>query len=204
MIYRKILITSIILGFLALIFVLLNDNNKKNLSFQSLSVATCPTFLESLENFWKDKGAVASTNNTAESLQLLSKNEVDFVISGRPLKPGEGEFEHFFINRSGYSFVGTFEANLYLSDLKNLPIYTDLDIDQIKKDLDLNNLIFIDNIYNRPQPSLAITSWENTDYSRAQIVHILNLDGSRHPLSRTPILYCNKCAQEVVSMFKNF
>ncbi|HKK54162.1 MAG TPA: hypothetical protein VJ926_01445 [Patescibacteria group bacterium] len=147
---------------------------------------------------------MVSSRSTAESLDLLDKNIVDYVISGRPPKPQETEYEYLYINRSGYSFLGTTSASYYVDDLKDIKIYTDLkedDVEFLKNSLKLNNITRVEDVYNRPNPGLAITTWENTDYSKDSIVHVYNNNNERYKYSRTPILYCKNCDKKIVNLF---
>jgi hypothetical protein len=189
----------ILLAFLFILFY----SNKDDDQFRP-RIAVCPTFFPYLESKLKDQVDIIKTTSTAHSLSLLTQGKVDHVLAGRPLKPAENNYQQVFLDiNSGLSFVASLESSYYLNDLKDMPIYTNLEIDEIKKDLALNNLIFIEDIYTRPEPSLAITNWINTDYSRAPIVHILNTDDSRYLLSRTPVLLCTVCEKEIINLFNN-
>jgi len=74
---------------------------------------------------------------------------------------------------------------------------------KFKNDLGLNNVRQITNIAECPSNGIIITSWDKTNYSQANIVHILNDDGSRHALSRTPIIYCKEtCPENIINQIK--
>lgn len=212
---KKTLLFSLIVFFIILIvlfFISMNGeeknkeekNREEKFTDTKIEVAVCPTcnkFLLAKQNNWYN---VVSTRSTAEGLSLLDKNLVDYVISGRPPKPQETEYEYFYINKNGYSFLGSNSTSFYINDLKDREIYTDLkesDVEFLKNDLNLNNLITVEDVDNRPRPSLAITTWENTDYSRDKIVHVYNENNKRYKYSRTPILYCKNCDKEIVDLF---
>ncbi|MFP4514677.1 MAG: hypothetical protein ACLFNO_01580 [Parcubacteria group bacterium] len=205
---KKILLLSILVFFIVLTLSLLFNLHKegkteKKIKNNELKIAACPTYSELLllkQDNWYN---VLSTRSTAESLTLLNKNLVDYVVSGRPPKPLESDYKYFYVNKSGYSFLGDSSVSYYLDDLKDMKIYTDLkdvDVEFLEGDLKLNNIIKVDDVYNRDDNSLAITTWENTDYSKDSIVHIYNKNNNRYELSRTPIIYCKNCDQEVINL----
>jgi len=194
--------TAIVLTVLFSIAKLLSDKNT-NIDEDELvnvKIAACPSMLEFLEGKKLDNISIIKTANTATSLQLLSSGRVDYILSGRPLKPDEGDYQQIFLNKNGYSFLSSFDDYVFFNDLQEVEVYTDQSLSEIETNLNLKKLIFIDDVYSRPEPSFAISSWDNTDYSRTNILQVLNPDNTRYNLSRTPILYCDKCQQAFIDL----
>lgn len=180
-----------------------DKNREEKLTDTKIGVAVCPTYSELLLSKQDNWYNIIRTRNTAESLSLLDKNYVDYVLSGRPPKADESEYEYFYINKSGYSFLGDKSESFYVSDLKDEKIYSDLnesDIEFLKNDLNLNDIIIVEDIYDRPDNTLAITTWENTDYSRNNIVHVYTENNKRYGFSRTPIIYCKDCDKDILNL----
>jgi len=76
-----------------------------------------------------------------------------------------------------------------VKDLNRYDIYTNLDVALIKKLFSVEKVHQVDDVYESLDKGIVITSWENTDYARAEIVHVLQDSGEREPLSRRPTLY---------------
>ena len=97
--------------------------------------------------------------------------------------------------------------NLYENELNNYQIYTDLNREEIREKFNLSKIIQVDNIYQYMDKGIIITSWENTDFSQAETVHLIQSDGERVALTRRPTLYCsNSCgleAQEIVRLLSD-
>ncbi len=171
-----------------------------------LRVAACPTFHDELE-ILEDAGIITTyTNSTGESIRLLSNERVDLVFSGRRLRPEEPEFDHINFDE-GYSFIGDNKFSINLSDITEFPFHTDLDKDTVLEDfpwIEEENLREVDDPYLHLSTSIGITSFENTDYSRAEPVSVINWNGKRIRKSRVPTLYFNsedrKEAKEVISL----
>ncbi len=197
-----ILIIFIVSGFI--IDKVRAKNNEKNIiQERKIKIAVCPTYYKVADFLDKTEYEIIKTNSSSESLLLLNKGQVNYVLSGRPLKPSEGIFQKEFISKDGYSFISISEKVVNKEDLINEIICTDLDKDQIEKDFNLKNVKKIDNINDCPDNGIIITSWDKTDYNQTNIVHVINSDGSRHTLSRTPILYCyENCLQNVTNKLK--
>jgi hypothetical protein len=61
----------------------------------------------------------------------------------------------------------------------------------------------VEDIYEYLDKGIVITSWENTDYRRTAIVHVIEDNQERLALSRRPTLYCPKfCQKELVEDIK--
>lgn len=170
---------------------------------EKIVIALCPTYYSLADELEKDNFKVIKTSSSAESFALLSDSELDYVLAGRILKPGEGNFSGEFLSFQGYSFLSSYSETIDVSELLNRKIYSDLEQENIKNDLALDNIIFVSDVYSYIDQGLIITSWENTDYSRAEIVHVLEDNGERYSLSRRPILYCqNKCDFNIINKLK--
>ena len=203
MIYKKNLL--VILSFIILIFILFFVLNKKDDNYFSFSVfskqekikiAACPTCFELVKSINTDKYEIIRTESTAESVSLLKNQEVDMILAGRTLKSNEYKADSLLIEE-GYSFLKNQEAIILIDQLKDYTVYTDLNIEKIKNSFSLSKIEQVKDVYDYIDKGVVITSWENTDYSRAEIVHILERNGERVKLSRQPTIYCpNVCGKE--------
>ncbi|MDD3284167.1 MAG: hypothetical protein PHZ07_01075 [Patescibacteria group bacterium] len=155
-----------------------------------IKIAACPTCYELLKNIDNNKYEIIRTNSTSESIELLENKLVDIILGGRTLKPEEPKLDSLVIS-DGYSFLGNQEITIYIDELKKYSIYTDLDIESIKNNISIQKIKKVDNIYDYLDKGIVITSWENTDYTKAKIVHVLEDNGNRLKLSRRPTVYCN-------------
>lgn len=204
-------------GWIVLIFILIistfllgfvmsqnkTDGERSVIKKEVIKIAVCPTYHEVVNSLNEAEYEIIKTNSTAESLELLSDNKVEFVLSGRPLKPNEGSFQQEFIVQDGYSFVSAQEQVINQDNLNNEIICTDLDKTEVEKKLNLKNIQQVQEIADCFDNSIIVTSWDRTDYSKTKIVQVINSDGSRYSLSRTPILYChNNCSQEIIDQIK--
>ncbi len=193
-----ILFIGAIVGFLTLTNMKQDSNSVINelLDQEKIKIAACPTCFEITKNINTDKYEIIKTASTAESLSLLQERKVDMILAGRTLKPDEPQMDGLLI-KEGYSFLSDKEITIYFDQLKNQTIYTDLDIEDIKNVLSLQKIEQVNNVYNYLDKGIVITSWENTDYARAKITHILKTNGERFELSRRPTIYCpHICGQE--------
>ena len=159
-------------------------------------VATCPTFENIL---YQTDFIVRKTQSTSQSLQLLKLWYVDYVLWWRTSKSGE-IYQEYKILWSGYSFLHKENKSIFDKDLQVEIFYTDLDKpEDIKEIFWIKNLERVENIYDYVENNIIITSWENTDYNKADIVHVLHPNWERYIQSRIPILYCkNKCENYII------
>lgn len=163
---------------------------------KKIKVAACPTCFGFTKNIDTEKYEIIKTASTAESLAMLQNQKVDMILAGRTLKPNEPQMDRLLI-KEGYSFLSDKEYSIYIDQLKNQTIYTDLDIEVIKNIMPLQKIEQVNNIYDYLDKGIVVTSWENTDYTKAKIVHILENNGERFELSRQPTVYCpNYCGKE--------
>ncbi len=166
---------------------------RKEAELDGVSIAVCPTYQYLNDDLEESGFNVVSTNSTSESISLLSNEKVEIVISGRKAMPSEGELNCKSIELEGhYSFLAAESIPIYGNNLNSYQIYTDQEVDDIKEIFNLENITKVDDIYDYLDKGVVITSWKNTDYSKASVVHLLNMDGSRNQYSRMPFLYYNR------------
>jgi hypothetical protein len=177
-----------------------NENQPAIAEIPKKKIAVCPTFFNLLRNNSELSSLeIIKTKSTAESLSVLDNNLVDYSLAGRILKPEEKKFPYKIIG-AGFSFMSENEITLKEEDLKKEKFYTDLDVENLKNIFKINQLEKVESVYEYSKRGIIITSWENTNYEKAQIVHILNEDGTRNILSRIPIIYCkNFCEEEFIN-----
>ena len=169
----------------------------------TIKIAVCPTYYDIADSLDKTEYEIIKTKSTSDSLELLAGNQVEVVLSGRPLKPGEGNFKTEFIAKNGYSFISVQEKVVDKDNLNDEIICTDLEKTKVEIELNLKNIYQTKEIADCPNNSIIVTSWDKTDYSKFSIVQLINSDGSRYLLSRTPILYCrDNCLQKIINQIK--
>ena len=144
-------------------------------------IAACPTF-----HYLLEENDIRS-RSTAESISYFLEGEVDAFISGRMLKPGEPDLSYEIIG-PGYSFIFYKELVILEKEMGNYLFYTDLD--GVSEDFPyIKKIEKVSDVYNYIEEGIVITSAENTDYSKAEIVSVFKDNGERVRLSRTPIMY---------------
>ena len=79
--------------------------------------------------------------------------------------------------------------------MKKYNIFTDLETDKIRNIFDLDDVLKVEDVYEYLSLGIIITSWDNTDYSKAEIVHVLQENGKRVMDSRRPTVYCKKTCE---------
>lgn len=157
---------------------------------EAIKVAICSTYQYLFDEISAYGYVVVKTNSTAESIDRLRKREVDVVISGRKPLPSELDLQYkMLVLPNRYSFLSTESIPVTSEDLGLSKVYTDQNIEEIKTQFTLNEIKSVNNVYEYLNEGIVITSWENTDYSKASVVHVLQRDGTRHPNSRTPVVY---------------
>ncbi|MDD4106723.1 MAG: hypothetical protein PHX84_02120 [Candidatus Shapirobacteria bacterium] len=164
--------------------------SEKDDNSQKFVIAACPSCYELALKLDPDLYTIVKTGSTSESLALLEAGKVDSIFAGRTLKPGEPQLEAHVV-KEGFSFLSSSEITISKRELNNHIIYTDLETEQLKSELGLNNITHVEDVYNYLNKGVVITTWENTDYSKANIVHVIEDDGQRLALSRRPTLYCS-------------
>ncbi len=172
---------------------------------EKTKIAACPTCYELSKKLDLEKYQIINTNSTAQSIAFLESGQVDMILAGRTLKPNEPQMDYLLIDE-GYSFLSNQETTIFIDQLNNYNVYTDLNAEELKEKFLIKNIQTVDNVYEYLDKGIIITSWENTDYNQAEIVHLLERDGERVKLSRRPTIYCpNVCdetAQELALYLK--
>ncbi len=194
-----ILTIVIVIGFFAFNF---NKQNKDQVFTgkipvqEKIKIAACPTCYKLSEKLGLEKYQVIKTNSTAQSVALLESGQVDMILAGRTLKSNEPKLDYLLIEE-GYSFLSNQEATIFIDQLNNYNIYTDLNVAGLKEKLSIEKIQIVDNVYEYLDRGIIITSWENTDYNKAEFVHLLERNGERVKLSRRPTIYCpNICGEQ--------
>jgi len=198
------------IGIFIFLFIKNSDSSQLTLNEpqiqEKIKIAACPTCFELSKKLDREKYQIIKTSSTSESIDLLNKGQADMILAGRTLKPNEPEFDSLLI-AEGYSFLSSQESIIYLDQLNDFNIYTDLDAEVLKNMFPIQKIEKIDDIYEYLDKGIVITSWENTDYIKASIVHVLENNGERAKLSRRPTVYCpsicGKEAQELVLLLEN-
>lgn len=164
---------------------------------KEVRIAACPTFWDVI---YKMDLLGRETQSTSESLHLLNHGYVDYVLAGRTPKPWE-QYGDYKILWSGYSFLSKESQTISDEELQTIKFFTDLaDGENIKKIFWIKNLEKVENIYDYSETNIIITSWDNTDYSKADVVHVSHTSWERYIESRIPILYCrNKCEENIIA-----
>ncbi len=163
---------------------------------ERIKIAACPTCFALSDKLDTQKYHVIPTESTAQSIALLESGQVDMILAGRTLKPHEPQLDYMVIDE-GYSFLSSHEQVVYIDQIKNEPMYTDISPEIITNIFPMQQIEHVDNIYDYLDQGIVITSWENTDYTRAAIVHVLEENGQRERLSRRPTVYClNVCGEQ--------
>ena len=166
---------------------------------KKIKIAVCPTYHKMGKNIDVEEYEFIETKSTAESLNLLKSNDVYMVLAGRVLKPTEPKLKSLLVKKEGYSFLSDQVKVVKAKDLNNYEIYTDLDGALVKKVFSIKKINQVDDVYKFLDKGIVITSWENTDYARAEIVHVLEDSGERVDLSRRPTLYFSQTYEKDVN-----
>lgn len=187
---------------LLMALVIFYSNKKEGL--EKIKIAVCPSFYETLsQGLNSNDFSVVLTPSTASSLSLLSQGRVDYVLGGRILRPDEPSFNSEIVGQ-GLSFLAIDQLYIYDYELSLYPIFSDLDPNLLEANFGSLKLSLVDNVYDFLSEGIIITSWDNTDYARAEIVHLLRADDSRNLKSRLPIVYCpSDCKDDIIIKIKN-
>ena len=163
---------------------------------KKIKIAVCPTYHKIVKDIDAEEYEFIETKSTAESLNLLKSNDVYMVLAGRVLKPSEPKLKSLLVKKEGYSFLSNQGKVVKFEDLNNYDIYTDLDDTLTKKAFSIKKINQVDDVYKFLDKGIVITSWENTDYARAEIIHVLEDSGERVSLSRRPVLYFSQAYEK--------
>lgn len=185
--------------FITGIFVILENKQER------IRIAVCPTYFEVAKEINNKKYEVIKTASTVESLALLKDQKVDMILTGRTLKPHEPQMNGILL-KEGYSFLSNKEIVIYINQLEDYGIYTDLNAEFLKDIFPIQKIEEVNDVYEYLGEGIIITSWENTDYTKAGIVHVLQENEERVKLSRQPTIYCpyacEKEAWEIALLIK--
>ncbi len=175
--------------------IIIQNNSKKAADTELLVpldktvIATCPSCLDIANRLDSDRYEIMATNSTAESIALIQSGRADAILSGRTLKPDEPLMDGHVI-QDGYSFLSRQEMTVTDSELHAVTMYTDLDPETMRRSFGVENVTAVDDVYQHLDQGIAVTTWDNTDYTRAASVHVVTDTGDRLALSRRPTLYC--------------
>lgn len=169
---------------------------KKETYSKKIKIAACPTCYKLVKDINIEKYEFVPTKSTAASIDMLKNGQVDVIFAGRTLKPNEPQYSSLLIS-NGYSFLASKSITLDVKDLENYAIYTDLDSSKVKTLFNIDNVTSTQGVYKYLPGGIVVTSWENTDYTKAEMVNLLEETGDRVLLSRRPTLYCpSSCNQD--------
>ena len=165
-------------------------------------IAVCPTMYGIMsKEIVYDDFVFLNVDSTSEGVLLLDSGGSDFVISGRiPVQEENiGEYVHLSDGIDSFSFLSNVVDMAYTSELNNYEIYTDLEEGILEMTFGLEAVEYVENVYDFSFMGILVTSWNNTDYNKATIVHIMENDTERNILSRLPTLFCKtECLEEDV------
>lgn len=204
---NKVFKKSIFLFFLIILFIfifyLTFNNSSTEKEDKKIKIATCPTFFQFFIDNDYDDFEVILKSSSGEAISLLNNEQVDFALAGRVAKTNESNLNSVIL-KENFSFLSNNEISVYDYNLVNYSFYTDLELDTVKREFDIINLVKVDNVYNYLDKGIVITSWENTDLRFAEIVHVLKADNSRNIKSRAPVLFCkNTCDLDLTNILKS-
>ncbi len=213
MIFKKPRINKFLLSGSVLIFIIFivsgYDYNEKlspkikgekiEIKKRKFRIASCPTYYQKLkDDLNRDIYEIIKTNSTIESIDFLEKGEVEAVMAGRTLKPDEPSFNSIIL-KDGYSFLAQKSQSIYLEDLNNYNFYTDLNPEIIKEKFPIEEIEKVDDVYKYLENGFIVTSWENTNYSKAEIIHLLEENNRRVESSRQATFYYkNKLKDDII------
>ena len=173
------------------------------------SVAACPTHHNLLSALDDSEFRAARTSSTGRSISLFKRGRVDFIISGRKLKPDEPDLESEKI-AEGYSFLAKKSISITEDEMTDLQFFTDQDLENLIsqfRGLSDGNLSYLEDPYTRIAEGVVITSFENTDYNQGELVHVYDQFGRRVEKTRRPTLFFReedrKKAEEIINLIKN-
>ena len=163
-----------------------------------IRIATCPTGYRLIKGLNEEEYEVIRTSSTSESLGLLTSNQVDLVLAGRTLRLEEGELASLVI-KDGYAILGKEEMLIYVDQLKDYKVCTDLESEVVSEVFGTEQVEQVDDVYMYLDEAIVITDWENVDYTRAELIHLLDRSGDRLLESRRMALYYTEKNSEMAS-----
>lgn len=185
---RKVFYFSLLL--LVSLFAISGYLSKQDESAE-IKVAICPTYHYLEDSLLESNYRVIKTNSSSENFELLENRSTDLILTGRTAKPSEviTNLDFMVVEEEGYSFLSREPKIIQHSQMADLYFVTDLDEERLKKIFPIKNIEKVEDIYNHTNDKILITSWENTDFSKAEITHVLKDNGQRDPLSRRLSIY---------------
>ncbi len=202
--YKSLIIILFSLIVIIALVLIFSKNIENDENHSIIKISACPTFYQFLKKLNNnDNYFIIPTSSTSESLEMLENEEVDYAVGGRILMPGEANFSVVTIGE-GFSFLSDKNLVVYDYNLSSYKLYTDLDLDLLRDNFGDLNYEIVDNVYDYLENNIVITSWENTDFNQAAIIHILKADNSRNIKSRLPTVFCKKiCNDDIIKNIKN-
>jgi hypothetical protein len=163
-------------------------------------IAICPTMDRVIsKEIVYDEYFFVNVDSTSEAVLLLNNGEVDYVISGRipSAEEGIGEYLHLYDGLDRFSFLSNIREFVYTLELNSYPIYTDLEEGILEDMFSLNDINYVEDVYEYLDEGIVVTTWQNTDYTKGSLVHIMDSGTSRNIFSRLPTLFCKtECLEE--------
>ncbi len=201
-------VALILIGFLTLIGTREHDSSDEVIEENEIVVAGCPTFYRYLEQIENEIGfETLKTGSTGDSLEKLFEGNADILISGRALRPEEPALRGIVIGE-GFSFISENSMQIYSRNLGEFDLYTDLESKKVAsyfESIEKEYLEEVEDVYKKIEKGIAITSVDNTDYSRSEVLHVYEDYKTRHRFSRAPILYFDpeKIDESIINQLKN-
>lgn len=149
---------------------------------------------------------MVKTNSTAESISLLRNGDVAIVLSGRKPLVNESDLVYKIASLPNrYSFLSKDSKTVSSEELSSMTAYTDQDTVTIRNLFNINKVENVENVYTFLDKGVVIASWENSDYTKASVVHVLQSNGTRHQNSRIPVIYSRneKILDDMYSLLNN-
>lgn len=200
---KSLIFIAILIIFLLAIFIIAFSWESKEENIDPTKIAACPTFYFRINHLDSENFSLILSDSTSESLSMLARGQVDYAVGGRSLLPHEPNF-NFSVVGHGFSFLSDQTKVIYDYQLSNIPLYTDLDIEILRENFGDLDYIAVDDVYDYLEDNIVITEWDNSDFNRAEIVHLIRYDNSRVIESRLPTVFCqNICDYSIVDNIKN-
>ncbi|MGM0438948.1 MAG: hypothetical protein ACQEP3_00720 [Patescibacteria group bacterium] len=188
---KKILTFIFVFAFIFLSYNFdIDDNFLKAEVGRSLTVVSCPTYHDYLPELSEKGFQIVRASSTKEALEIFENGEADFVISGRKLKSNEPNLKSLKID-NGYSFLAKEELTVTETELDEFDFYTDLNKKEVLNSFPQleDDLEKVKDPYSKIEEGIIITSFENTNYSKSELVHVTDEFGRRIKASRRPTIY---------------
>lgn len=167
------------------------SSNNALATHQKVRVAVCPTYMDLTHILDKAQYHIIPTSSTSESIDLIKNDAADLILSGRTLKPSEPQLNSTTI-ANGLSFLSMTTLTITAEDLSDHSLYTDIPADLLDQYLPRVTAEYVDNVYDHIDKGIIITSWDNTDHTKAAIVHLLDKYGNRLQSSRQLTIYAKQ------------